>query len=69
MALDASEEVGGGRAGPGPVIKRLLVGGALTRNADIHQGREGRGGLSPNYRILRVEPPAWCSGPYPTDGV
>ena len=41
MALDASEEVGGGRAGPGPVIKRLLVGGALTRNADIHQGREG----------------------------
>ena len=55
--------------GRGPVIKRLLVGGALTRNADIHQGREGQGGLSPSYRLLRVEPPAWCAGPCPTDGV
>lgn len=36
----SQQKLGQAWLGQGPVIKRLLVGGALIRNTDIHQSRE-----------------------------
>lgn len=36
----SQQKLGQAWLGQGPMIKRLLVGGALTGNTDIHQSRE-----------------------------
>lgn len=69
MGLDASKEVGGGSARP-RARDREASGGRRFDQECRYPSEQGRlGGLSPSYRLLRVEHPACCAGPCPTDGV